>query len=182
MAVSVAHRNFGNSLPHVPFSASGDSAIQEVKDQIRQAMRPARLAKISQASTFIERMEQPQPGDEAQVSITALIAEGNKLAKQLEQILKVEKPERLELLQQVIQPYLQLVESGECCKFTGHRLHDIWRYFRYLWPSPAEPTPGRTMLYLVRDAAQPYHPVIGIASLENAALQSPDRDAFFDGQ
>ena len=47
--------------PHVPFSASGDSAIQEVKDQIRQAMRPARLAKISQASTFIERMEQPQP-------------------------------------------------------------------------------------------------------------------------
>ncbi len=165
--------------PHVPFSASGDSAIQEVKDQIRQAMRPARLAKISQASTFIERMEQPQPGDEAQVSITALIAEGNKLAKQLEQILKVEKPKRLELLQQVIQPYLQLVESGECCKFTGHRLHDIWRYFRYLWSSPAEPTPGRTMLYLVRDAAQPYHPVIGIASLENAALQSPDRDAFF---
>jgi hypothetical protein len=165
--------------PHVPPSASGNSAIQEAKDQIRQAMRPARLAKISEAKAFIERMERPQPGDEAQVSITALIAEGKQLAKKLEHIQKSEKPECLEQLQQVIQPYLQLLESGEYCKFTGHRLHDIWRYFRYMWSSPAEPTPGRTMLYLVRDAAQPYHPVMGIASLENAALQSPDRDAFF---
>ena len=39
-------------------------------------------------------------------------------------------------------------------------------------------TPGRTMQYLIRDAAHPMHAVMGIASLENCAVQITCRDDF----
>ncbi len=54
---------------------------------------------------------------------------------------------------------------------TGRRLREIWRYFRYSWSIPQVPTPGRQLLYLVRDGAHPAHPVIGIAALNNCPLE-----------
>jgi S-DNA-T family DNA segregation ATPase FtsK/SpoIIIE len=38
---------------------------------------------------------------------------------------------------------------------------DIWRYFRLTWSTPSESTPGRTIKYLIRDAAHPNHAVMG---------------------
>jgi hypothetical protein len=61
---------------------------------------------------------------------------------------------------------------------TGHKISDIWRYFRLTWATPSETTPGRTMQYLIRDYANPNHPVMGIISLENCAVQITDRDAY----
>ena len=80
------------------------------------------------------------------------------------------------LFRQAVQPYLQLVEDGARCEFTGQRLADIWRYFRFTWATAPETTPGRTLLYLVRDAARPLHPVMGLASLENAPVFIACRD------
>ncbi len=37
-------------------------------------------------------------------------------------------------------------------------------------------TPGRNLFYLVRDAARPTHPVIGIAALGNCVVQLSERD------
>lgn len=86
--------------------------------------------------------------------------------------------ERAAALRQYVQPYLQLVEEGVRCQHTGFLLGDIWRYFRLTWASPAYSTPGRSLFYLVRDGARPNHPVMGIASLENAPIFIGDRDNF----
>src|SRR5262249_44865354 len=56
-------------------------------------------------------------------------------------------------------------------------LQDIWRYFRYTWSIPQTSIPGRKLLYLVRDAADRNHAVIGIAALSNCAVQVVPRDA-----
>src|SRR6185436_9951398 len=61
---------------------------------------------------------------------------------------------------------------------TGIKYGDIWRYFRLTWAIPNIPAPGRKIYYLVRDAAQPYHPVMAIAALSNTALQMKDRDDY----
>ena len=69
-----------------------------------------------------------------------------------------------------VKPYLQEADRS-VDPTTGRRLREIWRYFRYSWSIPQVPTPGRQLLYLVRDAAHPAHPVIGIAALNNCPLE-----------
>jgi hypothetical protein len=75
----------------------------------------------------------------------------------------------------LIQPYIQLIKH-ERDEHTGYYDSDIWRYFRYTWSIPYKTMPGRNLFYLVRDAAQPYHPVIGIFALGNSVLNLTVRD------
>ncbi len=56
------------------------------------------------------------------------------------------------------------------------RLLDIWWYCRYTWSLPFQTQPSRRMFYLVRDAARPYHPIMGIAALGSAVVQISVRD------
>lgn len=150
-------------------------SVQSAKETIRQAMLAPRLEKISEGQDFIRRMETP---NEQGVSIRNLLADGPALADDLRNTAKIsDKNTQQVVLRQQVKPYLQLV-TEERCQHTGYRLGDIWRYFRLTWATPAENTPGRTMLYLVRDAARPYHPVMGIASLENAPLRIAVRDDY----
>src|SRR5262249_39656561 len=76
----------------------------------------------------------------------------------------------------VLQPYLQFVDEETRCLHTGIRLIDIWRYFRHTWTTAYKSIPGRTLMVLVRDAAAPRHPVIGIAALSSAAVAITARD------
>lgn len=108
--------------------------------------------------------------------MTDLIADGRRLAEQLRPIVSAPKAQRSELLERFCQPYLQLV-SEERDEFTNQRLIDIWRYFRHSWSTRYRSTPGRNLFYLVRDAAQPNHPVIGITALGNTVMQLTPRDA-----
>ena len=78
--------------------------------------------------------------------------------------------ERVTALGDAIKPYLQEADKS-VDPTTGRRLREIWRYFRYSWSIPQVPTPGRQLLYLVRDGAHPAHPVIGIAALNNCPLE-----------
>ena len=71
-----------------------------------------------------------------------------------------------------------MVVENEKDKYTEIKTSEIWRYFRLTWSTPAETTPGRTMQYLIRDAAHPKHAVMGIASLENCAVQITCRDDY----
>jgi hypothetical protein len=75
-----------------------------------------------------------------------------------------------------VQPYLQLVEPGVRDTFTGILLQDVWRYVRYTWSIPQTAIPGRKLHYLVRDAAHPQHAIMGIAALNNCAVQMVQRD------
>lgn len=158
-------------MPQVitPKDAKGNDAIREIKDKIRGWMKENRQEKINISKPFIDEMERSSKNHKG---IINLIAEGPELFERLEKVknghLSIEK---------AIVPYLQLV-NDEKDPFTGLRLRDIWRYFRLTWSNPAENTPGRTLQYLVRDAASPNHAIMGIASLENCPLRILDRDKF----
>src|SRR5262249_28653393 len=84
--------------------------------------------------------------------------------------------EAAQVAAEVVRPYLQFVDEQTRCPHTGFRLIDIWRYFRHTWTTAYKSIPGRTMMVLVRDAAAPSHPVMGIAALSSAAVAITARD------
>ena len=143
-----------------------------VKGQIREAFSEERRAKIQAASTsrFIRKMEEPAKG---KLSVLDLITPGDDWASAIRSL--PDEPTTRDL-RGVVDPYLQLVRSNERDSISGQRLIDVWRYFRYLWAIPYQSTPGRNLFYLVRDAARPTHPVIGIAALGNCVVQLSERD------
>lgn len=151
------------------------AGIQVHKQTRRDTMAPERHTRLVQSADFIRRMEAPRKG----VPITALVADGVQLAEDLRIIQKMgDKEERIQALRQSVQPYLQLVTENARCSHTGLLLSEIWRYFRLTWASPVYNTPGRSLFYLVRDSARPNHPVMGIASLENAPIFIGARDYY----
>ncbi|PKO35861.1 MAG: hypothetical protein CVU34_01150 [Betaproteobacteria bacterium HGW-Betaproteobacteria-7] len=123
---------------------------------------------------FLFTMERPSKYSSCK-PVTELIADGRRLAEQLRPIAAMPKEQRAALLERVCRPYLQLV-SDERDEFTNIRLIDIWRYFRHSWSTRYRSSPGRNLFYLVRDAAQPNHPVIGITALGNTVMQLTPRD------
>lgn len=156
------------------------------KIRVRALMAPARAAKLRESQAFIERMESPTSNGRPTKSIRALIADPVELADSLRAWVASDDTENLP---PPIRPELELVSEGVICPDTNLKLNDIWRYFRLFWATPPENTPGRTMLYLIRDSSRPHRPVIGIASLENSPLRLAVRDyslgwskeAFLDG-
>jgi len=55
---------------------------------------------------------------------------------------------------------------------------DIWRYFRYTWLTPYNTVPGRNINFLIRNAAKPKHPVMGIATLASPMMNLSVRDNY----
>ena len=158
------------SLPNLNGVSMRDSEASEVKQLLRGWMSESRHERLVSFADFIRHMETPNMNGH---SIAELIADGEELSHRLECAysgdLSVEK---------VVSPYLQLVTENGRDTFTGLKLAEIWRYFRLTWATPSETTPGRTMQYLIRDAAHPMHAVMGIASLENCAVQITCRDDY----
>jgi hypothetical protein len=124
---------------------------------------------------FVDDLERPGPGA-SRDSIVALMADGRRLAQQLRPMASVPRAERPTLLRQICRPYLQSAERGARDTETGIDLYDVWRYFRYHWTSRYRRSPGRVLPFLVRDAAQPRHPVMAILALSNGVLQLRARD------
>ena len=149
------------------------------KEAIRKELRPRVLQQFSDrhVRNFIHRMECP-PVSSKQKPIRELIADGAELQERLRAAHNrpADDPAQAEMLRQAVQPYLQFVETDGRDDYTGLRLRDIWRYFRYTWSIPQTPIPGRNLLYLVRDAAHEAHAIIGIAALSNCAVQMVPRD------
>ena len=147
--------------PRTPIGSMSPEAVLLEKERTRALFRPLVNAQFAEDSvrTFIRALESPtrQSGKKP---ITLLVADGAEIAERLRQ--DAEKG---------IEPYLQCVDPATKDHVTGHRLRDIWRYFRYSWAIPQAATPGRQLLYLVRDAAATHHPVMAIIALNNSALQ-----------
>ena len=135
------------------------------KEKIRFRMRPEREAQFLLRPTkeFIDKMEKERRYNGQPLSIKSLYGSKELLIQGIQN-------------QNVqIEPYIQLIEHGKD-EHTGFWLNDIWRYFRYTWAIPYKTMPGRNLFYLVRDAAQPLHPVIGIFALGNTVLNLTVRD------
>lgn len=135
------------------------------KKMLRYRLSAERNAqfKTDSVASFIRRMETDKKYDDGKVSIKSLIGDSQFL------ISKIKNHEK------VCDPYIQLV-TNDRDEYTGYRLSDIWRYFRYTWSIPYKTMPGRNLYYLVRDRLQPYHPVIGIFALGNSVLNLTVRD------
>jgi Druantia protein DruA len=178
---TVAEDRFGIELQSPdarPHHALSQLEIEQGKRRVRTELQPLLDQQFLSASVrkFISQMEQPSKSSKAK-SIGFLIADGREVAQRLEQARRAKTTiKRVEALQDAVRPYLQLVVPGERDEFTNLPLGDVWRYFRYSWCIPQQPIPGRQMLYLIRDAAHPYHAVMGIASLNNCAMQNKVRD------
>lgn len=136
------------------------------KQSVRSFLSSERKAQFQDPSviSFIERMEQEKEYDRARISVRNLIGNPQTI---IHRIQHEEAP--------IVAPYIQLV-SHVRDEHTGYWLSDIWRYFRYTWSIPYKTMPGRNLFYLVRDAVQPYHPVIGIFALGNSVLNLTVRD------
>lgn len=158
------------SLSSLDSKSDRHTSISESKTLLRNWMSDSRHERLVTYTDFIQKMEQNNANGH---HISELIADGTELAERLERAHKGEiEPSK------AIIPYLQLVTNNEKDKYTGLKISDIWRYFRLTWSTPAETTPGRTMQYLIRDAAHPMHAVMGIISLENCAVQITCRDDY----
>lgn len=127
---------------------------------------------------FVEEMERQRVHRDRFVSIFSLMRDGRELAAALRGLRRLAGPQRASALRGITEPYLQFVTEDARCKFTGLRLQDIWRYFRHTWVNQYSSTPGRTMAFLVRDRAAPFHPVVGIAAIASPVVQIRHRDAW----
>jgi hypothetical protein len=149
-----------------------EGSLRLKKEQLRRWMADSRDERLVEHKDFVYRMEAVSQSATATHSIDALIADGRELYNRIEQATREGR------LDEAVRPYMQEVIENERDEFTGLKLSDIWRYFRLTWATPSETTPGRTMLFLIRDGAHPMHAVMGIASLENCAVQITCRDNF----
>jgi len=134
--------------------------------------RDAQLRKPA-TQAFLRRMERRGAGH-GWHSIFSLMRDGPSLAEAL--VRQASAGSTSEDAAPVVQPYVQVVDSDTHCEHTGLRLQDIWRYFRHTWTTAYNSIPGRQMSILVRDAAAPHHPVIGIAALGSSIVQVNPRD------
>ena len=155
-------------------SATDDEQREKIRAQHMRA-RDEQLRSPA-ARSFVESMETRRIHDKRFVSIFSLMRDGRELSTAIRAAQRLDGTDRVQALRQVVRPYLQIANDDAVCKFTGLRLADIWRYFRYTWANHAVSIPGRSMMILVRDAAAPSHPVIGIAALGSSVVQNSARD------
>lgn len=155
-----------------------DQTVEDVKLRIRGALQASRRRQLVEPSvaSFIQRMERRTLRPQGRSSVLDLIDSGDRLADELERIGILPEHEREAALAGVIDPVVEICHSGVRCANTGLLLNDIWRYFRHTWAHEYRPIPGRQLLVLVRNAARPNRPVIGIAMLASPVMRLTARD------
>jgi hypothetical protein len=158
---------------------SEEDAHRADKDRIRRGHLLGRDAQLREPSVaeFVRGMERRRLTSKGWHSIFSLMRDGADLAEQLKRVNEIsDEKVRDKELAQTVAPYIQCFDREDVCEYTGLKLGDIWRYFRHTWVSEYRSIPGRSMMVLVRDAAVPNHPVIGIAALGSSVVQHGLRD------
>jgi len=164
---------------HSPVPSQGSSVDE--KGRVRRGHLIERDMQLSRraVSDFIRDMEHQRLSNGSWHSIFSLMRDGRELAENLKAASAItDKDARAAHLAQIISPYIQFVEGDVVCEHTGLRLRDIWRYFRLTWVNNYKSVPGRSIMILIRDAAAPNHPVIGIAALASSVVQQKVRDEY----
>src|SRR5262249_5409150 len=155
-----------------PTEVSDDHLAE--KERIRRQELVKRNAQLRQAAVqkFLRSMERTRLFNGKFTSIFSLMRDGRELAEGLRCARDHSNNGWLGVLARVVDPYLEFVVSDEViCPFTGLRLMDVWRYFRHTWTNQYRSVPGRTMMFLVRDRAAPFHPVVGLGALSSPVVQ-----------
>jgi len=162
-----------------PTPVSDDRGAE--KTRIRRQELVKRDAQLRQPAVkkFIRSVERPRLFNGKFTSIFSLMRDGRELAEGLRRAREHLNNGWAGALAEVTDPYLEFVTSEDAtCAFTGLRLLDVWRYFRHTWTNQYTSVPGRTMMFLVRDRAATFHPVIGIGALSSPVMQIRERDTW----
>jgi hypothetical protein len=151
---------------------------QQVKERIRRALQAGRTRQLQEPSVrqFIRRMERVVARAEGRSSIANVIDDGRELERLLLKLRRLSQEEQEQGLGRLIDPVVEVCENGSKCAITGLNRIDIWRYFRHTWSLEYRSIPGRQLPLLIRNAARPNRPVIGIALLASPVMRLRIRD------
>ncbi len=179
--------NRGKILLQLESLDEKDKNLDDEKAKTRRRHLLARDVQLKETSVvdFIRGIERRRLTNKGWHSIFSLMRDGSELNKLLNEVKLLSTEEmKVEALSNIVKPYIQVVEPTEKCSETGLALSDIWRYFRHTWINEYKSLPGRSISILIRDAAAPNHPVIGIAALGSSVAQQTCRDEWigWDGQ
>ncbi len=157
---------------------NGLQSVDDVKARVRSALQTARVRQLREPSVrqFLARMERCTTRGSRKSSIADLIDDGAHLAGALRSVESLSDEDRPAALAGIIDPVVEVCEAGAKCADTGLALTDIWRYFRHTWAHEYRSVPGRQMMILIRNAARPRRPVIGIAMLASPVMRLGPRD------
>lgn len=162
-----------------PNGIGTDATLEKARVRAGLLVERTSELRIPSVRAFIRSMETRQLTSSGWVTIFDLMRDGESLARDLELAQGISSEgQRAKYLSSKIDPYLQFISADSTCEYTGFRLTDIWRYFRYTWLNVHKSTPGRSIQILIRDAAAKNHPIIGIAALSNAVVQQTERDTW----
>lgn len=169
---------------HILFEAPGitrqsEQSVDDVKRRVRDALQTARQRQLREPSVeaFLRRMERRTlraPG--VRSCILDLVDNGSDLAAEFRRIASLPTDQQESALADVVDPVVEICRARDRCSATGLPLNDIWRYFRHTWAHEYRPIPGRQLLVLVRNAARPNRPVMGIAMLASPVMRVTARD------
>lgn len=151
---------------------------QQIKERIRRALQAGRTRQLQEPSVrqFVRRMERVVPRGERRSSIADVIDDGRELERLLLKLRRLPRDEQEQKLRRLVDPVVEVCETGSKCAVTGLNRIDIWRYFRHTWSLEYRPIPGRQLPLLIRNAARPNRPVIGIALLASPVMRLRIRD------
>lgn len=160
-----------------PNTDLGGGLRAEIQTSVRAALASIRDRQLAEPSVraFVTRMTREGRGSN-RLSVFRLMRDGVSLGRAIRAMEAVGTEDPTESLRLLVKPYLQFVDEDAVDEWTGHRLVDIWRYFRHTWLTPYRSTPGRSMMILVRDASVVPHAVIGIAALASPIVRQGNRD------
>ncbi|PKB14302.1 uncharacterized protein DUF4338 [Novosphingobium kunmingense] len=154
-------------------------SVDDIKSRVRQALQAARRRQLAEPSVrkFFERCERRRVRVNGRPSsIVDLIDDGSQLAADLARINALPVTERDAALAGVVDPVIEVCEAGLRCTDTGLPLIDVWRYFRHTWAHEYRSIPGRQMMVLIRNAARPNRPIMGIGMLASPVMRLATRD------
>jgi hypothetical protein len=153
-------------------------SVEAAKERLRRALRIGRQRQLTEPSTanFIRKLQRSTSRNGRRASISDVIDDGRSLVPILRRCQLMSAEGAAHTLEQAIRPIVQVCDADAKCEYTGLRLLDIWRYVRHTWSLEYRSIPGRQMPLLVRNAARPNCPVIGIALLASPIVRTRPRD------
>ena len=183
--VGIGLEGFLISKPDYNKAFTGNN-LEETKEKMRRVQKINRDKQIRsvEIQRFIQRMERPKNIGNEEKSILSLIDNGKELAEIFKDISQLDEEKKISLLKKIINPEIVICypedplfkEEQNNCPYTGLRLGDIWKYFRLTWSNEYKSVPGKSFPILIRNAARPNKPIMGIAMLRSAALSDEARE------
>ena len=157
----------------------GEETVDDIKERVRNALLAARRRQLNEPSVrqFFDKTERKRSrAGSGCASIIDLIDDGADLARAFRGISKLSDCDHEAALGAIVDPVIEVCGAGKRCRDTGLFLNDIWRYFRHTWAHEYRSIPGRQMMVLIRNAARPNRPVMGIAMLASPVMRLAARD------